>query len=842
MEAAASVAAARSGSLPVSSSSRKEWRAISDHHPVRNHGDEVEIDRSKLGQADERTIYEVQHGREPGDVNFSITADGSLDDGILQQEIHNITRQREELLQMEVKLRAIAIARSRVLDMQRSCDAKIAAHANAVAKLEEQLNERGQTIHELERKTEEKDRELHAIKVDKEEAWAKDDLLREQNQELATFRRERDHSEAERAQHIKQIQELQEHVQEKERQFIELQEQYRAAQEAILYRDEQLREAQTWISRVQEMDALQSSTNNSLRAELRERTEQYNQLWHGCQRQFAEMERLHLHAIHQLQLELAGVREKNGCYTDETHMSQTKSKDLSQFGQNNGQVDSNGSGAANAKTRVISTGASDNVQFVSASNAPNHNQNDHVPSIPVPPLGMPTYFPPGQVSALHSFILQQQGSPHSVTSHVGHYTMPDTSSIQQWQNQLTSQGFQLSAQDHIPLSQADQNLGSSDVKYEYDMSVNDQTIRPDYLEHVSQGPEPDSVISSSRKAQVVESTNASYLVDPQPEPTLPQVSSQFHEALRLSCEPKNILNINNQVLEDQILTAEETSTAAVGSPSHDTSVHSVDFCDTIVKNGTGAILPEKLVSTGQTNNLISSKTSETALLDERSLLACIVRTIPTGGRIRISSTLPNRLGKMLAPLHWHDYKKYGKLDDFVAGHPELFLIDGDYIQLREGAQEMIAATAAVAKVAAAAAATSPYSAVLPSVAVTPMAQPNRLKRGVPSADSNHVKNENAAFKGYAVISKNAGDDHSQLLLGMQYPHPNGVSFGLTGSLSNVKILSKSNGANFERSSMTNVESKASGLGRSNSNFAGKQQGRATGAALSSTRQIKDLRC
>ncbi|KAK8481035.1 hypothetical protein V6N11_046748 [Hibiscus sabdariffa] len=747
MEAAASVAAARSGSLPVSSSSRKEWRAISDHHPVHNHGDEVEMDRSKLGQADERTIYEVQHGREPGDANFPITADGSLDDDILQQEIHNITRQREELLQMEVKLRAISIARSRVLEMQSSCDSKIAAHAIAVAKLEEQLNERGQTVHELERKMEEKDRELHAIKVDKEEAWAKDDLLREQNKELATFRRERDHSEAERSQHIKQIQGLQEHVQEKERQFIELQEQYRAAQEAILYRDEQLREAQTWISRVQEMDALQSSTNNSLQAELRERTEQYNQLWHGCQRQFAEMERLHLHAIHQLQLELAGVREKNGSYTDEKRMSQRKPKDLSQFGQNNGQVDSNGSGAANATTPVISTGASDNVPFVSASNAPNHN--DHVPSIPVPPVGMPTYFPPGQ---------------------------PDTSSIQQWQNQLTSEGLQLSAQDHIPLSQTDQNLGSSDVKYEYDMSVNDQTIRPDYLEHVSQGPEPDSVISSSQKAQVVESINAGYLVDPQPEPTLPQVSSQFHEALRLSCEPKeqNILNINNQVLENQILTAEETSTAAVGSPSHDTSVHSVDFCDTIVKNGTGAILHEKLVSTGQTNNLISAKTSESALLDERSLLACIVRTIPTGGRIRISSTLPNRLGKMLAPLHWHDYKKHGKLDDF------LFLIDGDYIQLREGAQEMIAATAAVAKVAAAAA-SSPYSAVLPFVAVTPMAQPNRLKRGVPSADSNHVKNENAAFKGYAVISKNAGDDHSQVL-GMQYPHPNGVSFGLTGSL------------------------------------------------------------
>lgn len=53
--------------------------------------------------------------------------------------------------------------------------------------------------------------------------------------------------------------------------------------------------------------------------------------------------------------------------------------------------------------------------------------------------------------------------------------------------------------------------------------------------------------------------------------------------------------------------------------------------------------------------------------------------------------LPNRLGKMLAPLHWHDYKtKYGKVDDFVATHPDVlslsyfissfdFLIDVDYL-------------------------------------------------------------------------------------------------------------------------------------------------------------------
>ncbi|XWS50277.1 hypothetical protein CRYUN_Cryun12cG0074500 [Craigia yunnanensis] len=851
MEAAASVATARSGSLPMPSPSRKECRAVSEHHVVR--GDEVELERSKLGQSDERTIYE--HGREPADVDFcSITVDGSLDDDILQQRIHNVTRQREELEQMEVELRAQEIARSRILEMQSNCDAKIKAHANAAAKLEEQLHESEQTIHELERKMEEKDRELNAIKVEKEEAWAKEDLLREQSKELATFRSERDHSEAERAQHIKQMHDFQEHAQEKEKQFIELQEQYRAAQETIHYKDEQLREAQTWISHVREMDAIQSSSNHSLQAELRERTEQYNQLWHGCQRQFVEMERLHLHTIHQLQLELADATERSGSYTDESHISQANSKDLSQFGKNNGnQVDSNGNGATNANAGVISNGASDNVQsFASVGNAPTQNQNDYVASVSIAPsslLGMPTYLPPGQVTALHSFVMHQQGVPPSVASHVGHYSMPAMSSIQQWQSQQTSsEGFQLSSLNQLPPSQTDQSFESSDVKYEYEMSINGQTIRPDYLDHISQGPEPNSVISSSAgKPQVLESIKSSFLVDSQPEPSLQQVSSQFLEALRLStheqsCESKeqNILNMNDHVLEDQVLTAEEASTAASPSPP-DTSMHSVNFRETTISNGTAAISPEKSVSTGQGNILISAKTSVTGLLDERSLLACTVRTIPTGGRIRISSTLPNRLGKMLAPLHWHDYKKkYGKLDDFVASHPELFLIEGDYIQLREGAHEMIAATSAVAKVAAAAAASPPYYSFLPSVAVTPMAQPNRLKKVLPSIDSNHVKNENTVFKEYAAISNNAADDHSQLFA-MQNQNPNGICFGVYGSFSNVKIWSKFkdlaeiNGASFERSCVTSVESKASGLGRSNSNFVGKQLGRATGAALSSRR-------
>ncbi|KAG6426603.1 hypothetical protein SASPL_110829 [Salvia splendens] len=108
--------------------------------------------------------------------------------------------------------------------------------------------------------------------------------------------------------------------------------------------------------------------------------------------------------------------------------------------------------------------------------------------------------------------------------------------------------------------------------------------------------------------------------------------------------------------------------------------------------------------------------------------------------------LPNRLGKMLAPLHWHDYKrKYGKLDDFIAGHPELFLIEGDYIQLREGAQETIAASAAVARVAAAAAAAPlSNSSLFPSVAVTPMAQSHRLKKAS-LHDSSYVNVDKSCF-------------------------------------------------------------------------------------------------
>ena len=164
---------------------------------------------------------------------------------------------------------------------------------------------------------------------------------------------------------------------------------------------------------------------------------------------------------------------------------------------------------------------------------------------------------------------------------------------------------------------------------------------------------------------------------------------------------------------------------------------------------------------------------------------------------------------------------------------QLFVIEGDYIQLREGAQEIIVATAAVAKVAAAAAVTSSYSSLLPSVAVTPMAQSHRLKR-TPSSDSNSG----------APRPVNATDNASELTA-MRNQHSNGVSF-VGGGVSTVKILSKpkdhmelhgprpgqssvllmaANGVNSERSDFGTSQSKGLIPGQHSANFVMKQQGR-----------------
>lgn len=79
----------------------------------------------------------MQNGRAPLDVDFcSITVDGGLDNGILQQRFHNVAKQREELQNVEIELRAQVIARSEIVGLQNRFDAQIKEHSNANMKLQ----------------------------------------------------------------------------------------------------------------------------------------------------------------------------------------------------------------------------------------------------------------------------------------------------------------------------------------------------------------------------------------------------------------------------------------------------------------------------------------------------------------------------------------------------------------------------------------------------------------------------------------------------------------------------------------------------------------------------------
>ncbi|KAL3653690.1 hypothetical protein CASFOL_003371 [Castilleja foliolosa] len=718
-----------------SSSSRKEWRIVSEQS-ARNSGNE-ELDRTKQGQPDERLIYEVQSGRGPLDVDFcSITIDGDLDNDILQQQIHNLSKQREEYQNMEIEFRAQAIARSEIVGLQNRFDAQIKEHSNATLKLQEQLHEKEHKIHELERRMDEKERELHAIRLDNEAAWAKEDLFREQSQELQSYRMEIDNSEAERAQHIKQIHDLQEHVQEKERQLIELQEQHRVAQETIIFKDEQIREAQAWITRAQEVDVLQLNTNQALQAELRDRTEQYNQLWLLCQRQFGEMERLHLH-IQQLQHEMADAREKNGTHSDGSHVSHTNTNDASGVANvNHSQLGVNDNNSASAN---VGSTQNDNTETSGGNTLTQTDQVHNVAFAPSSLFGMQTYLPAG----LHPFLMHQQGLPHPSQIAQPHFhSLPAMSPIQNWQvQQALPEGEHMPTHDQFT-EQTEGNLLRNDSNYNnYEASANEQVLHANYMgSEARPGLDADSVVPAPNEEgqQVHDNTEHQ---------NLQQISSQFDDALRLDSlehvsdtkEKKGNRIIDHGL--DNKSTMMEHSKLAMSASSSEASIHAVNLSEAESTTTLSVVLTKAFVPTGKQNNVVA-KADEIYLLDERALLASIARTFGgSGGRIRISSTLSNRLGRMIAPLHWHDYKKkYGKLDDFLANHPDLFLIEGDYIQLREGAQKTIAATAAVAKVAAIGGPSS-HSSLMPPVALTPMAQPHRSKMVSPLESSSAMQNK-----------------------------------------------------------------------------------------------------
>ncbi|OVA04746.1 hypothetical protein BVC80_1719g81 [Macleaya cordata] len=783
---------------------------VSNLSTVRNNTNE-ELDRTKFGQSDERTIYKVQHGSRPLHVDYcSITIEdgGGLDNDILQQRIHSVYRQREDLQNMEVELRAQIMARSGIMEMKNSFEAQIKEHLNASEKLKEQLQESESIIHELELQMEEKDRELRAIKIDNEAAWAKEDLLREQNKELATFRRELDNSEAERAQLLKQIHDLKEYIQEKERQILELEEQQRVAQEAITYKDEQLRDAQAWIARAQEVDALQSTAIHSLQAELRERTEQFNQFWVGCQRQFADMERHHLQTIQQLQSELAEARERSGTFTDESRIAHAHSKDASLLGENRGnQLNVKDGGTVSGNSEVLTNGDVDNDPHSVATGNASH-KTEHVPGVSVVPpslIGMGAYLPPG----LHPFVMHQQGIPQSHMEHC--QPIPTIISHQHWPNhQVASEGSHVSNQDPYQPSPTGQNVLIAGDHYDYKFSVNEESLSSGHLDaQISPGQEP-GALTSSEEAQHAKQY-------------LQEGASKIRDALK------------SNSLEQRSETKKSPMDVGFAKPRKDHCVLvwlfifvSFSICSSIQsnhrflqgQNETTIIVTNHLLE-GQSltmEQLRASTHSEPTLLDERSLLVCIVRAIPagSGGRIRISSTLSNRLGKMLVPFHWHDYKKkYGKLDDFVTGHPELFVIEGDFIQLREGAQEIISATTAIAKVAAAAAASTPYSSSFPSIAVTPVAQNHRLKK--PSQPS-IMKNQSSNDECYNVV---------QGLASVKISSKPKDPLEINGVQSEARPTNSSvgNGAVQDRTRLGTSQNKGDINGRHGMSFVGKHQGR-----------------
>jgi hypothetical protein len=79
----------------------------------------------------------VQQGREPQDVDFcSMTMDGTLDSDILQQQIQTVVRQRHEILQMEIELKAQIIARSEMMEIRSNFDAQLKEHANNASKFQ----------------------------------------------------------------------------------------------------------------------------------------------------------------------------------------------------------------------------------------------------------------------------------------------------------------------------------------------------------------------------------------------------------------------------------------------------------------------------------------------------------------------------------------------------------------------------------------------------------------------------------------------------------------------------------------------------------------------------------
>eukprot|EP00249_Psilotum_nudum_P024733 c29279_g1_i1 orf=728-4054(-) len=827
------------------------------------------LDRDEGGTMYEE-IQRVQQQEEHLDSALnSLSVDCSQEnrDEVLQQRLHEIIRQREQLQNMEVELKAQFIARVEISRLQSGFDEKAKQHAAIVANLQEQAQDRGHRIHDLEQQLEERERQLHANQLEANEAvsqvWAKDDLLREQNNDIANLRRERDNAvaehkaavaqfEAESAQHLAQLELLKEQVREKECQMQEMEEQHRNTQDALMYKDEQLRNAQAWMQRAQEMDAFHTNANTSLHAELRERIDQMNQLWLGYQRQSADAERYHAQTVQKLQLEIADLREQNRLLQGITSAEKIISKDERVPHQDNNVVGHGNDHSVASVSKVMASGISMNSHVKSVpylngtidgarSFALQHEVSPKVESatgLPVRPnaaLGMAHILPSGPAAAIPQFGSQQQGvlpSLHPVPVQIAQVPLSQFQPVQaviqtqylsgaQHQQAIQHHPKQLQHQpsqgQRFPQRQQHYTNYQSTIKaqgclqskpaeqHNQLQAQNDQeqlgleqagATRSQLIMHFSQHSESSLVEPSDNQRPVnqlhnvdghelvsEQQTHVEESLQPQSTPSQllhqqeavqeQEVSYQDHheqhgqsgqqlqqfqqlflqsgDQMHLVDEHNPLQSVSQQQSKDvQVLQGEghlesqpfqlvssssgEQISAGLqaGAPlavsSHESSGHFNTGIHSSKQTPYGKDLQNSVVQSIQQSGAVDGggKGTEPMLLDERSLLGCLIRVIPAESsmRIRISTTLPNRLGKMLAPLHWHDYKKqYGRLDEFVNSHSELFVIEGDFIHLREGAHALVSASTAVAKAAAAVAAASPIGSTwLPAIALTPVAQ------------------------------------------------------------------------------------------------------------------------
>lgn len=80
-------------------------------------------------------LWKVQEGVGSLDVDFcSIRIDSGNDDP-LQQQLHHISMQRQELQRMEIELRAQVIVKSEILDVQNNYEAQLKEQSGVAAKL-----------------------------------------------------------------------------------------------------------------------------------------------------------------------------------------------------------------------------------------------------------------------------------------------------------------------------------------------------------------------------------------------------------------------------------------------------------------------------------------------------------------------------------------------------------------------------------------------------------------------------------------------------------------------------------------------------------------------------------